>query len=312
MARLTSPFPDHHTSCPDALANLPVALLLGIFDGDGTISFARRANGAVQPKVTVASRDDDATPFAFALGLTHARGAPLGWLRRRAELRRNEWVVDDPAEVLEFATWLTAAQPLAPRTLSVLGPVVQAASILVGADGVPSPDATHELARMAGPARHLARNAAPLPAPSSLTAASDDRLGWELAGLLSSDGYLALRNRAARFAPVASISQRTDNEVLLKLLRERLGLGDLVVQGRQVSLRITRHEDLRRLIALLRTHPIPPAAPRRRQFEIWAGAVALRGTRPSRDPEIVAVCDALRRAKRYAGPRLLCSCQAPG
>jgi hypothetical protein len=255
--------------------------------------------------VTVGARDDDAIPFALAVSIASHRGQAIGWTRRRADLRRNEWVVDAPADLIDLVAWLRAvAPPLAPRLTTLLPIVEAAAALLRGPSPVPAADLT-ALARRAG---DITSHAAPLPAPTALESASDERIWWEVSGLLAADGHLAIRDRHARFAPMAIVSQRTDNLALLQAVHERTGIGDLAVRATQATWRVARAADVAVLAERLREHPLPLASRKRSQLEIWTSAVAMKTTGRSARSRLADAADALRRARRYDGPRLLCGC----
>ena len=309
MARLDSPFPPHHRNCPLGGIVLPPMQIAGLLDGDATIVVSRLGGSpSPRPRIVVATRDDDPTPFALWSSVLQLRGSPLGWLRRRAELRRNEWVLDDPRQIIELTDWLVSTPPLAPRSECLIDIARAASTIILSREaGTPAGDA--DLEALVAASREVSRSPQPLPASPQLTSATDEQIAWSLSGLIAADGSLALRNRKARYAPVMALSQRSDNRALLQAYVDRLGLGDLIVQGTQVSLRVTRLDDCQRLADIVRGHPLPASSPRSRQFDVWMSAVAMRGTRPGSSADMSAAFENLRRAKRYAGPRLLCSCR---
>lgn len=141
--------------------------------------------------------------------------------------------------------------------------------------------------------------------------ASDTRIWWEVSGLLASDGHVGIRDRHARFAPVAIVSQPADNRALLEALRERTGLGDLMLRGSQLTWRIARAADTARLAERFREYPLPLVSRRRRQLEIWTGAVALKAQGLPARRALADAADELRSARRYGGPHLLCTCESP-
>lgn len=288
---------------------LPPMQIAGLLDGDATIVVSRLGGSpSPRPRIVVATRDDDPTPFALWSSIHQLRGSPLGWLRRRAERRRNEWVIDDPRQIIELTDWLASTPLLAPRSEYLIDLARAASTILLGREaGTAAGDA--ELATLVAASREASRSAQPLPAPPQLESASDEQIAWSLSGMIAADGSLALRNRKAHFAPVRALSQRSDNRALLQAYVNRLGLGDLIEQGTQVSLRVTRLDDCRCLADIVRRHPLPASSPRSRQFDVWMSAMAMRGTRPGSSADMSAAFENLRRAKRYAGPRLLCSCR---
>ncbi len=310
MAHLPSPYPPQHRQCAIGSLPIPDSQVLGILEGDATVSFRAGAQAIVRPRIVVATRDDDVTPLALWASVGRARGRALGWLRRRAEYRRNEWIVDDPQDLLELVDWLTQAGPLPPRMDALLDLARRAALVILAGRSDPDRNST-ELAGLAARARATNRGRTPLPLSACLATAGREHLAWVFSGLFAADGSLALRNRHARFAPVAVVSQRCDNAPLLRSFANGLGIGELHAQGRQVYLRVSRLPECRALAEILREFPLPASSPRRRQLDTWSRALALRDSRPSRSSALAALCDELRAAKRYSGPRLLCSCSPP-
>lgn len=309
MAVMASPYPAHHSLCPLGSLSIPEPQLLGILEGDATVTLRRTSSG-FRPSIRIAARDDDVTPFALWATVARARGSALGRLRRRADYRRNEWLVDDPADVIELAEWLGGTVPHPPRLGSLLGLARQGALELLtvsAASGPTRPD----LNGLARQVRATNRGLVTLAPSDDLRRAADEHIAWLFSGLFGADGHLALRNRQARFAPVAVVSQRDDNAALLDLLAKRIALGEIHRQGRQLYWRVSRLEDCRELLGLLREYPLPLSSPRRRQLDVWGRALSLRDRRPSRSVALATLYDALREAKRYSGPRLLCSCPMP-
>ena len=307
MAKLESPLPAHHMACRLATELVPCAYVAGFLDGNATATVRSFRPGPPRPRLIIAARDDDPTPFSLWTSVGTYRGEPAGWLRHRPDLRRNEWIVDEPAELLGLIAWVRAvAEPLAPRLVAQLE-LVEMAAVLIG-----GPMSSREdLATLAQASNRLARSADPLPPTSALLEASEDRIWWEVAGLLASDGHLAIRDRHARYAPEASVSQRTDNAVLLETLQERTGLGDLVRQGHQLTWRVSRAAETQQLVDRLRTFQLPIASPRRRQMEVWALAVALKAAGGRGRGALADAADSLRSTRRYRGPTLLCTCPQP-
>ena len=82
---------------------------------------------------------------------------------------------------------------------------------------------------------------------------------------------------------------------------------------------VEREDDVDELVRLLRVHPLPEASPKAAQLDAWAELIALRrgvltsGARGDlgRSGAVAALVAELRDAKRYAGPRSLCTCPTP-
>jgi len=120
----------------------------------------------------VATRDDDPTPFALWSSVLQLRGSPLGWLRRRAEFRRNEWVVDGPRQIIELTDWLVSTPPLAPRSECLIDIARAASTIILSREaGTPAGDA--DLAALVAASMEVSRSPQPLPASPQLTSATD-------------------------------------------------------------------------------------------------------------------------------------------
>ena len=214
-------------------------------------------------------------------------------------MRRNEWVVDEPAELLGLIAWVRAvAEPLAPRLVAQLE-LVEMAAVLIG-----GPMSSREdLSTLAQASNRLARSADPLPPTSALLEASEDRIWWEVVGLLASDGHLAIRDRHARFAPIASVSQRTDNAVLLETVRGAdrprgsRPSGSPAHLARQPG---RRNPAARRRPPHVRSCQI--ASPRRRQMEVWALAVALKAAGGRGRSALADAADSLAVGAPLPGP----------
>lgn len=334
MVRLATPYPAHHGRC--RLGSLPIApgTIAGLYQGDGSWSITSKRNGRGVThgvRLSLAMRDDDPTPFAAYEALRRWTGAPVGWLRHNREYRVNEWHVDAAREVADLCGFFTTHPVIAPRAWGQLNAAREAALILAEwSGGRKRPGRLPEAARLrlrelqdAIPDRAPATS--PLPAAPTMALVSAAYLGDTLAGLVAAEGYLGLRTRRGKFSPVFALPQRIDNGALLTGLRDRLGIGTVTdrLAGRRgspsVVWRVERIAECAELAGLLRRHPLPAASPKAAQLDLWTAALGVRdlvtggGRRhgASASPDLAALYEALRAAKRYGGPRLLCECPQP-
>jgi hypothetical protein len=328
-----SPYPVHHTRCRLGATHLEPGQIAGILDGDGAFTLLRRRSESgirIRPQIALAMRDDDPTPLAVWASIRARRGAPIGFFLRSEAHRRHEWRVDRLIDVVELTEWLARYPLISPRGYRQLSMVREVALILLaarvpggGARRLPAADAARlaEIRELI-PARHSPAVQLP-PAPTAASASAEHR-GWLLSGLLAADGSIALRNERSKFAPSLSLVQRIDNLAVLELFRGDLGAGEIRVrpargQGAPLAVwEVTRLDDCARLVAHLRAYPLPACSPKARQLDLFAAALDVRarstdggrrhGARAS--AELASLAAALREAKVYRGPRLLCECTA--
>jgi hypothetical protein len=331
VAKLLTPYPDYHSRCRLGSTILPASQIVGLLDGDGSLTLnyhGRRAARVVKPHISLTARDDDPTPFAAYASVAARRGRILGWIRHSADYRVNEWHIDALDEILELTAMIEETPLLSPRASSRFLAVKEATLILLevrgrtGSRGSLTGDEVDRLCALTAtiPDPHSPCEPLPLPAMSAM---DDEHLGWTLSGLFATDGYFGLRNRLGKFAPAASLDQRIDNHEMLLFLRDRFAIGTVAVfsNGKSPlsSWRITRLDECARLASLLRQFPLPLSSPRSAQFDKWTESLAMRrqitdgGRRrgASASDDLEGIYWALRRLKQYAGPRLLCDCSTP-
>ena len=120
------------------------------------------------------------------------------------------------------------------------------------------------------------------------------------------------------------MTQRIDNASLLEAMRERMGMGRIAgvpvrTGSPAVQWVIDTNDDVSRLAALFRGHPLPSGSPKQRQFDAWTELMAvrrhLRATRPRRAlreaPGLLRVVAEIQDGKRYQGAWPSCDCEAP-
>lgn len=332
--KIESPFPPEHSRCRLGSSYLEPGQIAGLLDGDGAFTLLRRLSpgGArVRPQVALAMRDDDPTPFAVWASIAAWRGRPMGSLYRSATHRRHEWRVERLDDLADLTDWLARHPLLSPRGQLRFSAIREATLILMasrlpggGSRRLPAADlARLTTLRASLPVR--GDRVDRLPSSPVAPLASANHRGWALSGLIAAEGSFSLRSERSKLAPEFSLSQRIDNVTLLEAYRDEMRIGTIRLRPARASSNalaawvVSRIDDCAQLVDRLRAYPLPQASPKAEQFNVWAFALHLRAivTDDGRRHG-ASSSDALRRArvvlqtlKKYAGPRLLCSCGRP-
>lgn len=319
--------PPWHRSCR---ADVPIApdTIAGILDGDGSLTLVGR-RGRQVPAVSLSMRDDDPTPLAVARSLEAFVGRPLGGVYHHGG--RHHWRVGSLADVSAVIGFLERHRPLSPRGALQLAAIAEATAILRSIRarrGARAPLTAAEAGRLAElrasiPGRGPVSE--PLPLPATTATADLRTLHSYLAGFAAAEACFETRSSGSHHArPVFRLTQRVDNVELLEHLRDRLGIGRIAPVSVRVGspafqLVVEREDDVDELVALFRAHPLPESSPKAAQLDAWAELIAIRrgvitsGARGDlgRSAAVAALAAGLRDAKRYAGPRSLCTCPTP-
>ena len=319
--------PPWHTACRADVVLVPDTIA-GILDGDGSLYLAARRGKRHVPAVSLTLRDDDPTTIAVARSLAAYLGRSIGLVGCWGG--RHVWRVASVADVAALLRFLARHPLLSPRGARQQAALAEAVAILQASRtrGGRAPLREGEREHLAALAARIGRRRAenPLPLPEVARAAGDRQLGDYFTGLVATEGCLEARSsRTHHVRPAFRLTQRIDNFALLELLRERLGIGDIVrvsvrVGSPAFQLVVQRGEDVDALVRLLRAHPLPASSPKAGQFDAWVELIALRrgiltlGTRGdlARSSTLAAVAGEIRAAKRYAGHQELCTCRARG
>lgn len=304
MQRLESPFPPHHRRCLVGGTLLAPSVVAGLLDGDGFagVERVRTPSGIVRlrPYLGIGARDDDATPFAVSRTVHASLGRPLGAILWDPRRQRNVWRVTRVRDLVEVIDWLGQHPPLG---LGFRLRIIEARDVAMAS-----------IDQRAG-----AKD-------PSLTRGSDDRtrcwaasekhLRGVAVGLIATNGYIGIRDRRSRYAPVFHVTQSTGNRHLLEQVRDATGVGLIETAGRRgglVAWTIRKRREADRLMALLAEEPLPPSSPKCRQLVIWSQAWLLRGDRSrgrldAGRPDLDVLVEDLRAAKSRAPRTFLCSC----
>ncbi len=319
MPRLESPFPPHHRRCLLGSTILDPSVVAGLLDGDGAVGLEHvgRTSGGVRlrPYVSLASPDDDPTPFAAWMAVRSATGRNLGSIYWDPRRRRNAWRVKRLREVIEFLEWLRDYPPLTPHLIRRTREVHDVALALLEGRGSRAATQLALRERSSGAGPQLRHDASPFPGYWSV---SDRHLRGVIVGLIATDGYFAIKNARSRYAPVFSLPQRQEAAGLLEAIRSRMDLGEVeqvtVRSGSsgQIAWVVRRRADAGRLIEFLEEFPLPPTSPTAAQLRIWTRAWLAREERQAtrlRESRPLAVLYAeIRQAKLHGPHAMLCSC----
>jgi hypothetical protein len=302
--------------------------IAGILDGDGSLTLVGR-RGRQVPAVSLSMRDDDPTPIAVARSLAAFVGRPLGGVYHHGG--RHQWRAGSLADVGAVIGFLERHRLLSPRGALQLAAIAEAAAILCSIRarrGARAPLTADEAARLdelreSIPGRGSVSG--PLALPATTEVVDLRTLGAFFAGFAAAEGCFETRSSGTHHArPVLRLTQRVDNLALLEQFRDRLGFGriapvSVTVGSPAFQLVVEREDDVDALVALLRAHPLPESSPKAAQLDAWAELIALRrgvitnGPRGDlgRSAAVAALVAELRGAKRYTGPRTLCTCPTP-
>ena len=317
--------PPWHVACRADMF-VPPDTIAGILDGDGCLTLVRRA-GRPMPVAALSMRDDDPTPLAVARSLAAYVGRPIGHITHRGRIWH--WRVTAIADIGELIRFLERHPLLSPRGAGNLAAIAEATAILrsvharTGRHGPLSPDEVSRLDELWGTTGLRDSPGQAKPLPDVATETSDDRLHAWFAGFVAAEGLLGTHTFGGRRRrPLFAVVQRDDNLSLLRFLRDRLDLGRVhpvpVKVGHPASVfTVTRTADLETLARILRADPVPEAAPKAGQFDLWAELVSLtRAAYRTRWPDTsgadrlaAATAAQLAAMKRYGGRASLCDCR---
>ena len=320
----------HEATCPYGRVLLAPGSIAGLLDGDGSLALLARGEGDRRrfvPNVSYVVRDDDPTPAWAAASLSMLRGAPLGRVRHLVAAGDLGWWIASVTDIVGLTGFLSRAPLLSPRGWRQWNAVREAALIL--SDGRPYRSATEPLAPAEIARLHELRASIPradgtmtepLPLPAVFAVVDDRYLGAYLGGFVAAEGSFELRSAGSHHhRPLFRLTQRVDNRELLVALRERLGIGRLdevaVTRGAPAWQWVV--DDIagtRRLIEILREHPLPAGSPKALVFEAWTEAIGFRRhvrltkTRGSlrTDPDLRRLAAEIREIRRYRGPWRCC------